>query len=85
MCCPLLCLCCPLCIFEICLDSNPESCRSNQGRNQLGHPFILTKGLNTVYSYLYSFWPGPLAAKPFGIFPAEGWVDLAVTTKYLHI
>jgi hypothetical protein len=30
MCWPLLCLCRPFCIFERCLDSNPESCRSKQ-------------------------------------------------------
>jgi hypothetical protein len=32
------CLCCPFCIFEICLDSNPENCRSKQARCQLSHP-----------------------------------------------
>jgi hypothetical protein len=30
VCWPLLCLCRPFCIFERCLDSNPESCRSKQ-------------------------------------------------------
>jgi hypothetical protein len=30
VCLPLLCLFRPFCIFERCLDSNPESCRSNQ-------------------------------------------------------
>jgi hypothetical protein len=35
VCWPLLCLCRPFCIFERCLDSNPESCRSNY---QLSHP-----------------------------------------------
>ncbi len=29
VCRPLLCLCRPFCIFERCLDSNPEKCRSN--------------------------------------------------------
>ncbi len=38
MCLPLLCLFRPLCIFERCLDSIPESCRSKQARNQLSHP-----------------------------------------------
>ncbi len=38
MCWPLLCLCGPFCIFERCLDSNPESCRSKQARYQLSHP-----------------------------------------------
>ncbi len=32
MCWPLLCLCRPFCIFERCLDSIPESCRSKQAR-----------------------------------------------------
>ncbi len=31
-------LCRPFCIFERCLDSNPESCCSNQARYQLSHP-----------------------------------------------
>jgi hypothetical protein len=30
VCWPFLCLCRPVCIFEICLDTNPESCRSKQ-------------------------------------------------------
>ncbi len=34
---PLLCLCRAFCVFEICLDSNPESCRSKQARYQLSH------------------------------------------------
>jgi hypothetical protein len=38
VCWPLLCLCRPFCIFVICLDSNPESCRSKQVRYQLSHP-----------------------------------------------
>jgi hypothetical protein len=37
MCWPLLCLCRPFCIFERCLDSNPESCRSKQVRYELSH------------------------------------------------
>ncbi len=32
VCWPLLCLCRPFCIFERYLDSNPESCRSEQAR-----------------------------------------------------
>jgi hypothetical protein len=32
VCWSLLCLCRPFCIFERCLDSNPESCRSKQAR-----------------------------------------------------
>ncbi len=35
---PLLMSPCPFCIFERCLDSNPESCRSKQARYQLSHP-----------------------------------------------
>jgi hypothetical protein len=32
VCWPLLCLCRPFCIFERCLNSNPESCRSKHRR-----------------------------------------------------
>ncbi len=35
---PLLCLCRPFCMFDRCMDSNPENCRSKQARYQLGHP-----------------------------------------------
>jgi hypothetical protein len=38
VCRPLLCLCPPFYIFDICLDSNPESCRSKQARYKLSHP-----------------------------------------------
>jgi hypothetical protein len=38
VCWPLLCLCRPFCIFERCLDSNPESCRSKQARYELSNP-----------------------------------------------
>jgi hypothetical protein len=41
VCWSLLCLtgmCHPFCIFERCLDSNPESCRSKQARYQFSHP-----------------------------------------------
>ncbi len=38
VCWPLLCSCRLFCIFEICLDSNPESCRSKQARYQISHP-----------------------------------------------
>ncbi len=38
MCWLLLCLSRPFCIFERCLDSNPESCRSKQARYQLTPP-----------------------------------------------
>ncbi len=37
VCWPLLCLCRSLCIFERCLVSKPESCRSKQVRCQLSH------------------------------------------------
>jgi len=37
VCWPLLCLCLPFCIFERCLDSNPESCLSRQVPNPLSH------------------------------------------------
>ncbi len=36
----LLCVCRPFCIFEGCLDSNPESCHSKQARYQLSHPWL---------------------------------------------
>ncbi len=35
----LLCLCRPFCMFERCLDSNPESCRSKHACYQLSQPF----------------------------------------------
>ncbi len=38
VCWPLRCLCRPFCIFERCLDSNAERCRSRQARYQLSHP-----------------------------------------------
>ncbi len=38
VCWPLHCLCRPFCIFERCLDTNLESCRSKQARYQLSHP-----------------------------------------------
>ncbi len=38
MCRPLLCLCRPFMIFEGCLDSNPEYCRSKLARYRLSHP-----------------------------------------------
>jgi hypothetical protein len=38
VCWPLLCLCRPFCIFERCLDLNPESCRSKLARYQLSNP-----------------------------------------------
>jgi hypothetical protein len=38
VCWPLLCLCRPFCIFEKCLDSNPETCSSRQARYKLSHP-----------------------------------------------
>ncbi len=38
MCWPLLCFSRPFCIFEICLDWNPESCLGKQARYQLSHP-----------------------------------------------
>jgi hypothetical protein len=38
VCWQLLCICRSFCIFERCLDSNPESCRSKQARHQLSNP-----------------------------------------------
>ncbi len=38
VCWPLICWCRPICIFERCLDSNPESCRRKQARYQLSQP-----------------------------------------------
>ncbi len=40
MCRPLLCLCRPFMIFEGCLDSNPEYCRSKLARYRLSHPSL---------------------------------------------
>ncbi len=41
--------CRPFCIFERCLDSNPESCHRKQARYQISHPYIK----------LYSLWLEP--------------------------
>ena len=41
VCRPLLCLCRPFMIFERCLDSNPEYCRSKLARYRLSHPSLL--------------------------------------------
>ena len=38
VCWPLLCLCRPFCIFDLCLDSNPDSCHNKQASYQLSHP-----------------------------------------------
>ncbi len=52
---PLLCLWRPFCIFEKCLDSNPERCRSKQVRYQLSsHPSPLL-GHPSPYALLYSY------------------------------
>jgi hypothetical protein len=40
VCRPLLCLCRPFMIFEGCLYSNPEYCRSKLARYRLSHPFL---------------------------------------------
>jgi len=40
VCRPLLCLCRPFMIFEGCLDSNPEYCRSKLARYRLSHPSL---------------------------------------------
>ncbi len=53
MCWPLLRLCRPFCIFERCLDSNPESCRSKQVRYQLSHP---TDSYVHYFTHCYQFY-----------------------------
>jgi len=40
VCRPPLCLCRPFMIFEGCLDSNPECCRSKLARYRLSHPSL---------------------------------------------
>ncbi len=57
--------CCPFCVFERCLDSNPESCRI--GRHQLSHPFptiypkrrvggyVLTANFSTHFLIRFTF------------------------------
>jgi hypothetical protein len=54
VCWPLLCLCRTFCIFERCLDSNPESCCSMQGRYELSHP---SPSLNTHFPGLATHLP----------------------------
>ncbi len=54
LCWPLLCLCHPFCIFERCLDSNPESCRSKQARYQLSHPSPSNLATHLPNTYFFS-------------------------------
>ncbi len=42
MCWPLRCVCRLCCIFERCLDSNPEGCRSKQARLATHLPYLAT-------------------------------------------
>jgi hypothetical protein len=51
VCRPLLRLCRPFMIFEGCLDSNPECCRSKLARYRLSHHSLSYKG-----SVLYCSW-----------------------------
>ncbi len=53
VCWPLLCLCRRVCIFERCLDSNTESCRSKQARYQFTHPPLLF--ISQCYMKLFTF------------------------------
>ncbi len=51
VCRPLLCLCRPFMIFEGCLDSNPEYCRSKLARYRLSHLSLnemLSSGANAI-------------------------------------
>jgi hypothetical protein len=48
-------LCRPFCIFERCLDSNPESFRSKQARYQLSHPSPSILGLLKSLKILADF------------------------------
>jgi hypothetical protein len=50
VCRPFLCFCRPICIFESCLDSNPESCRSKQASYQLSHPSPFIYPLGCIYT-----------------------------------
>ncbi len=70
---PLLCLCRPFCIFERCLDSNPESCRSKQARYQLSHP---TPTFCCGCQYVSSR-PDPQLLRPWTL-PKQGWLFLQV-------
>ncbi len=47
------------CIFEKCLDSNQESCRSKQARYQLSHPspYLATSLLSHQSPYLATHLP----------------------------
>ncbi len=55
VCRPLLCVCRPFMIFEGCLDSNPEYCRSKLARYRLSHPSLLLS-----HPSLYFFHPSLL-------------------------
>ncbi len=52
VCRPLLCLCRQFMIFEGCLDSNPECCRSTLARYRLRHPTIYSLYLCTLWTDL---------------------------------
>ncbi len=45
VCWPLLCICRPFMIYEGCLNSNSECCRSKRARNQTSHPSMKKKSI----------------------------------------
>jgi hypothetical protein len=59
VCWTLHCLCRPLCIFERCQDSNPESCHSKQARYLLSHPSLSKSVFNTKFYFFITvlFYP----------------------------
>ncbi len=84
VCWPLLCLCRPCCIFERCLDSNPESCRGKQAHCQLGHPSpycTVTHATQTKHMHrknkVYSQW-SQQRASIIAQLPTSGSVHCAV-------
>ncbi len=64
LCWPLLCSCRPFCIFESCLVSNPESCRSKQARYQPEPPIFHYQRTVSHPSHL------AVPTVPYGIFPS---------------
>jgi hypothetical protein len=75
------------CIFERCLDSNPESCRSKQVRYQLSHPSPGDEWLSCQEYYasmkrLDQFSLYPLIKHPKKNM-SQPWIELSPSTKEL--
>ncbi len=87
VCCALLCLCRPFCIFERCLDSNPERCRSKKARYQLSHPspfeFFVDHNMDFSFSgwQCSRTWPMPAWAAFLEPFILSGWLTYQLASS----